>query len=337
MLTGVRHERSAEQVHRDVAAGLPLVHHAEDILEDLIVVPVDGKVPVGALGHDGVVEKRAEVSFVAGGALRRELGELVAVGAPIELGALGVRAERAVEGGAHHHLLHVEVVRCAHPLLFEPLTEDAKGAAALTSLAHVEARELEGARAVRKVVRVGDTEVVDELRGLAVVHPVVVGVPLVRHLPVLRELPGNRLPLLARDGVQVLRAAQAVEQRDGEEGLVAVVAAVHAGPLHRLRPVDRAVAAARPPVRVAPRRVLLVPDERPVRPRVRVDKHRGGVGHLVENVALEHRPSRRRLRMVPRHVDGRHDGHGERSAAPESLRRVSVRSSHLAPQKRTRR
>ena len=68
-------------------------------------------------------------------------------------------------------------------------------------------------------------------------------------------------------------------------------------------------------LRIAPRRVLLVPDECAVGPCVRVDVDLCRVAHLVEHMALQHCPAGGRLGVVASHIHAR-DRHAVRSYQP---------------------
>ena len=131
----------------------------------------------------------------------------------------------------------------------------------------------QGPGAVHMVIGIGHGQVVDIGVALTVVEPIEAGNELPVHGAVVGVLPGDGVELLARQGVDVLAPAQQVEQREGEEGFIAVIGAVHTRPHAAL-------------------------NEGAVRPGAVLDEGDGGAVHLGDEVALAHRPVGRRSAAV---------------------------------------
>ena len=202
------HQRGGAEVERHVAARLAFVDAFEDF------------------GIGGIVRPwgLAAVAVDAGEVLERRqvVVEDFPVGGPV-LGGLHVsRTATAGDGGTDEAAFRVPVGR-------------------FRVLAIVEAGKAAGALAVLQDARVGEPEEVEEQAALAVVHPVVVGVELAVDLAILGPLPGDPVPDRARTPVDLLAAAERVEQRHIHEPLVGVVRTVHPRPA--VAPDQRAIGA----------------------------------------------------------------------------------------------
>ncbi len=197
----VGHQAGGAQVEGYVAAGHALIDLVEYPGEDPVVGPIDLEERVGTVSIFYVFI-RSQV-----------FGENGAVIVPIGLGGYKARSFAAVEGRADHAVLGIPV-GCQR------------------ILASVHGGIAQGAGAVDVVLGIGHGQIVDVGIALGVVEPVEARDEFSLYRAVVGVLPCDGVPLFAGDLVDVLAAAYQVEEGEGEEGLIAVVRAVHAGP-HR--------------------------------------------------------------------------------------------------------
>ena len=189
------------QVEGYVAAGHALIDLVEYPGEDPVVSPID-------------LEERVRTVSAFYVFIRSEVpGENGAVVVPIGLGGYKARSFAAVEGRADHAVLGIPV-------------------GCQWILASVHGGVAQGAGAVDVVFGIGHGQIVDVGVALGVVEPVEACDEFPFHCAVVGVLIGDGVPLFAGDLVDVLAAAYQVEEGEGEEGLIAVVRAVHARP-HR--------------------------------------------------------------------------------------------------------
>ncbi len=197
----VGNQAGGTQVEGHVAAGHALIDLVEHLGEDTVVGPIDP-------------EERVRTVSALYVFIRSQVpGENGAVVVPIGLGGYKARSFAAVEGRADHAVLGIPV-GCQR------------------ILASVHGGVAQGAGAVNVVLGIGHGQIVDIGIALGVVKPIEACDEFSIHRAVVGVLIGDGVPLFAGDPVDVLAAAQQVEEREGEEGFIAVVRAVHAGP-HR--------------------------------------------------------------------------------------------------------
>ena len=195
----VGYQAGGTQVEGYVAAGHALIDLVEYPGEDMVVSPIDFEEWVRTVSALYVFI-RSEVP-----------GENWAVVVPISSGGYKARSFAAVEGRANHAVLGIPV-GCQR------------------ILASVHGGVAQSAGAVDVVLRIGHGQIVDVGIALGVVEPVEACDEFPIHCAVVGVLIGDGVPLFAGDPMDALAAAQQVEEGEGEEGLIAVVRAVHARP-----------------------------------------------------------------------------------------------------------
>ena len=193
----VGHQAGGAQVEGYVAAGHALIDLVEYPGEDPVVCPIDLEEWVRTVSALYVFI-RSQIT-----------GENWAVVIPIGLGGYKARSFAAVEGRADHVVLGIPV-GCQR------------------ILAGVHGGVAQGA--IDVVFGVGHSQIVDIGVALGVMEPVEACDEFSFHCAVVGVLIGDGIPLFAGDPVDVLAAAQQVEEREGEEGFISVVRAVHACP-----------------------------------------------------------------------------------------------------------
>ena len=187
------------QIEGYVATGHALIDLVEYPGEDTVVGPID-------------LEERVRTVSALYVFIRSEVpGENGAVVVPIGLGGYKARSFAAVEGRADHAVLDI-------PVGCQRIFASVHGGVA------------QGAGAVDVVFGVGHGQIVDVGIALGVVEPVEACDEFPNHCAVVGVLIGDGVPLFAGDPMDVLAAAQQVEEGEGEEGFIAVVRAVHACP-----------------------------------------------------------------------------------------------------------
>ncbi len=197
----VGNQAGGTQVEGYVAAGHALIDLVEYPGEDPVVGPIDLEERVGTVSTFYIFI-RSQVP-----------GENGAVVVPIGLGGYKARSFAAVEGRADHGVPGIPV-------------------GCQWIFASVHGGVAQGAGAVDVVFGIGHGQIVDVGIALGVVEPVEARDEFPFHCAVVGVLPGDGVPFFAGDLVDVLAAAYQVEEGEGEEGLIAVVCAVHARP-HR--------------------------------------------------------------------------------------------------------
>ncbi len=183
---GVGDEAGRREIEGHVAAHLALIERVQNLGVDLVLVPVRlphvlARIPGLHLGGNVQVVERDRV-----------FGQDPTVGGPVFPRIDEARPLAPGDGRADHAFFGIPVGRGR-------------------VVAGVKTGEAQRTRAVRFPIRVGKTEIVEVDRGLAVMHPVVVGVELTVDLAVGGELAGDGFPEQTAAAMEVGVTTQRIE------------------------------------------------------------------------------------------------------------------------------